>query len=222
MNSRMSWRNNSSDFTDIAICMNEIIGYVYMITNNVNGKRYVGITKRSIETRFKEHIKCSRKLHSKQIINHAIAKYGIENFSIEKLEECKSLTRMRDAEMSWIEKMQSHVSFNGYNVSMCAQHSLGIKQTDETKRKLSEINRGEKHPMYGKHHTEEAKRAISKNSAFRTPVDQLDLMGNLIAKFETITEAAMMTNHPDYTKIGLCCRGVRKTTRGFRWRYSDR
>jgi len=49
---------------------------------------------------------------------------------------------------------------------------IGRKHTEETKKKLSEINRGEKNPMWnihhygemspmwGKHHTEETKRKI--------------------------------------------------------------
>lgn len=32
------------------------MGYIYKITNNINGKMYVGKTERSINKRFSEHI----------------------------------------------------------------------------------------------------------------------------------------------------------------------
>jgi 5-methylcytosine-specific restriction endonuclease McrA len=37
----------------------------------------------------------------------------------------------------------------------------GLKFSDETKRKMSEARKGNKHPMFGKHHTEESKKKIS-------------------------------------------------------------
>lgn len=36
----------------------------------------------------------------------------------------------------------------------------GLKFSDETKRKMSDAHKGEKHPMFGKHHSEESKQKI--------------------------------------------------------------
>ena len=55
--------------------------YVYLITNNINNKKYVGITN-NYKKRFGNH-KCS----TKQIIGKAIQKYGAENFSFDVIEE---------------------------------------------------------------------------------------------------------------------------------------
>jgi len=41
-----------------------------------------------------------------------------------------------------------------------SQAKRGIKLSEETKRKLSEINSGEKHPKFGTHHSEETRRKI--------------------------------------------------------------
>ena len=38
----------------------EYEGYIYLITNSVNGKQYVGQTMRSIKERYSEHIRKSR------------------------------------------------------------------------------------------------------------------------------------------------------------------
>ena len=65
------------------------MAFIYVITNDLNGKQYVGKTSRSIEERFKEHIrdKDYRKNEKRPLYN-AMNKYGIEHFSIKVLEEC--------------------------------------------------------------------------------------------------------------------------------------
>ena len=59
---------------------------VYLITNRVNGKRYVGITSRGYQERFKEHIHDALN-GSKTILHNAIRKYGQDNFDIILLED---------------------------------------------------------------------------------------------------------------------------------------
>ena len=59
-------------------------GYIYLITNKVNEKHYVGQTTKTIEWRWKQHV-----YHSKRDdtpLYYAIRKYGIENFYIELLD----------------------------------------------------------------------------------------------------------------------------------------
>jgi hypothetical protein len=48
----------------------------------------------------------------------------------------------------------------------------GIKPSDETKRKMSKSGKGSKNSMYGKHHTEEAKKKISDFNIGRTHSDE--------------------------------------------------
>ena len=57
-------------------------GYVYKITNSINGKIYIGQTKHSIEERFKGHLKQSKvdKEQDHSILHEAIRKYGEKNF----------------------------------------------------------------------------------------------------------------------------------------------
>lgn len=51
----------------------------------------------------------------------------------------------------------------------------------------------------------------------RIPIEQLDLSGNLIAKYESITQAVKNTGI-DHTTISRCIKGIRKTTHNFKWR----
>lgn len=60
----------------------EVMG-IYMITNKVNGKIYIG-SSMNIRNRWRDH----RNKERNTIIHHAIKKYGEDNFLIEVLEKC--------------------------------------------------------------------------------------------------------------------------------------
>ena len=59
---------------------------VYLITNTVNGKKYVGVTKHGYQFRFHQHILESRANHHNSILHKAIVKYGEDKFIVEPLE----------------------------------------------------------------------------------------------------------------------------------------
>ena len=59
---------------------------IYLITNSLNGKKYVGQSI-DIQRRFKEHQSNSRYKLGREI-DIAIKEYGKENFTYEVLEEC--------------------------------------------------------------------------------------------------------------------------------------
>ena len=60
------------------------MGYIYKVTNNINGKMYIGQTRRTIEQRWKQHIYDSFNNSLDTSAFHcAIRKYGIEAFKIE-------------------------------------------------------------------------------------------------------------------------------------------
>ena len=67
-----------------------IMGTIYKIENNINGKIYIGQTIQSLKTRFKRHCSFSALSDSeaKMPIKKAIKKYGKENFTISVVEEC--------------------------------------------------------------------------------------------------------------------------------------
>lgn len=67
------------------------MGYIYKIVNDINNKIYIGKTEFNIEKRFKEHCQDSKKGYENRPLYKAMNKYGIEHFSIEKIEECNNL-----------------------------------------------------------------------------------------------------------------------------------
>lgn len=60
---------------------------IYKIQNKQNGKIYIGQSN-DIERRIKEHCYPNRYKKSRCLIDYAIHKYGVENFTYETVEEC--------------------------------------------------------------------------------------------------------------------------------------
>ena len=90
--------------------------YIYKITNQINGKLYIGKTLESIEHRWKQHISDSKKENIKnRPLYSAFNKYGIENFTIEPIEECE-VKDIDERERYWIEYFNSFE--NGYNATL--------------------------------------------------------------------------------------------------------
>lgn len=92
--------------------------YVYKITNDINGKVYIGQTN-DLKRRWKEHCNDKRKGH---LITLAIRKYGKENFSMEVLyfgEDYNS------KEKEFISKFKSRDKKYGYNIAPGGQDSHG-------------------------------------------------------------------------------------------------
>lgn len=90
-------------------------GFIYKITNRVNGKVYIGQTRFTVEHKFKQHYKNYNIEHRQRPLYHAFAKYGIDNFSVETIEEC-SIEKLNEREIYWI---AYYDSFNkGYNATL--------------------------------------------------------------------------------------------------------
>jgi group I intron endonuclease len=133
-------------------------GYIYKITNNVNGKIYVGKTKSTIPSRFNQHTLALKKYieNGKKSVKlyNAMAKYGIENFSIEEIEKCPFDT-LSEREIFWINELDSRNSDVGYNICKGGECGpggpmfAGHKHTEETKQKMSADRTGSKNSNYG-------------------------------------------------------------------------
>lgn len=100
------------------------MAYIYKIINNINKKVYIGQTKRTIEIRWKQHL---REYKDKDYaLYKAMRKYGIENFTIEVIENC-SEEELNEKEEFYIRKYNSHINFeksNGYNMTLGGQNII--------------------------------------------------------------------------------------------------
>lgn len=156
----------------------EKVPYTVYCHTSPSGKKYIGITMQTVEKRWENgygYKKCPR-------IYGAIKKYGWENFTHEILMTGLTKEEAEKEEIRLIAELNTADERFGYNIenggNVTGTHS------EETKRKISEGNKGkkvsektkekwrrtveknqsihgEKNPFYGKHHTEETKRAHS-------------------------------------------------------------
>lgn len=106
-------------------------GVVYLITNTINNKKYVGITTRNISDRFKEHCKAN------SYIGKAIRKYGKNNFVIQILDMAHSKEDLFDLEVKYISNYNSYR--DGYNQTIGGDgaslvEDLELKLTNKQKR----------------------------------------------------------------------------------------
>jgi len=87
------------------------MGYIYKITNTINNKVYIGMTKGRVIDRWGEHKTSSKFLNYPIYV--AMRKYGLENFVYETIEECDELN-LQEREIFWISYYNSYLGA-GYN-----------------------------------------------------------------------------------------------------------
>ena len=115
-------------------------GFIYKITNKVNGKSYIGQTVQSVKERFYQHCatKCSQAILN-MVIHKAITKYGKSNFTIEVIEEVES-ANLNDRERYWIRYYDSYN--NGYNSTEGGQDGIKLFKNLDTESIVREYKSG--------------------------------------------------------------------------------
>lgn len=98
---------------------------VYLITNLVNNKKYVGITHNTIEHRFEEHIQKSRCKNGNWVLHRALRKYGVDNFKIELLEDNIDKEQIGEKETYYIHLYDTYN--NGYNMTLGGAGTSGYR-----------------------------------------------------------------------------------------------
>ena len=163
---------------------NKICG-VYLITNNLNGMSYAGQS-RHCKYRWLEHKKPSKNVAP---IDKAINEYGAENFTFKIEKECLP-EELDFYERETIKKYNTLWS-NGYNKYTGGKS--GFDMCEESKRKLSELEKGKKKPP----HSEDTKRKMSETKKNTPKPKWLTPEGEIR---EMITTNAQRW-HPDWVLI---------------------
>lgn len=97
------------------------LGRIYLISNDINNKVYVGQTIQTLNKRFNGHCCYSKSDRSANMyIKRAIHKYGRDKFHISLIEECP-INMLDDREKHWISFYDSYE--NGYNLTRGGQDS---------------------------------------------------------------------------------------------------
>ena len=87
------------------------MGIIYLVENKINGKFYVGKTKRNLKKRKKEH----ENYYKHSLLSKAICKYGKENFKWNTIDKSNNENTLKVLEMKYIKQFESLSTQWGYN-----------------------------------------------------------------------------------------------------------
>lgn len=131
---------------------------IYKATNTTNGKVYIGFDSKwpSRKRKHKNVMeKCDYNFHK------ALKKYGWDNFVWEIIYQSKDKSHcLKFMEPYFINEYNSFI--DGYNMTLGGDGNFGLKHTEETKRKISKINKGNKYSE-GRILSQDTKNKISKS-----------------------------------------------------------
>ena len=132
--------------------MKEPKGYVYKITNQINGHWYIG----------SHNGKRSNYMGSGKILKLAIKKHGIENFTKEILFYSKNF---QSDETKILTDLDAANDPNSYNIINTGEGGmLGLKHSEENKQKWRENWTGENNPNYQREYSDEERKAMSERN----------------------------------------------------------
>jgi group I intron endonuclease len=137
--------------------------HIYLVTNLINGKMYVGQTVKEVKERWRIHLKCARTGYRNRLYG-AIRKYGPEAFVAEGLTECDNQEQLNALEEMWIILLDTKNPEVGYNMTSggdgCSGYSfskasrtkmrlsaLGRKASQATRDALSKAHKGKPKPL---------------------------------------------------------------------------
>ena len=211
------------------------MGYIYKITNSINGKMYIGKTEHlNPENRWKEHLHdCKRFKNEKRPLYDAMNKYGCENFYFEVLDNTNDSNQLCELEKYYIELYNTYIgseNCNGYNATVGGDGKpyLDLDENDVIKYHINEacyvVGRTSEHfnvdkmtikKVLKKHNiTWVSKSDFNKNKTMNIygGVCQIDPDNlSVINCYNTIYEAKLYFNKPKSSTITEACIGKRKS-----------
>lgn len=143
---------------------------IYLITNKVNGKRYIGRSN-NISRRFAEH-KCKSSIKKNNPLANDLKIYTVNSFDFSIIEIVESETMLDDREIYWIAKLKPEYNkciggkgAKGYSHSQETKEMLKtlgklqweLKSDKEKQNQISNISKGR---PFGYEHTEETKEKL--------------------------------------------------------------
>lgn len=212
--------------------------YIYKISNDINDKLYIGKTLYTIERRWSQH---KNNAKTRKDLEHlplysAMNKYGIEHFTIEKIEEVLDEKQLSEREQYWIKYYNTYNY--GYNASVGGDglqlydydYIWDLWEQGNTIKQISALipcNDYVVRTVLDIHNvsTEERKnrsayRQDEGHKLYRRQVNQIDIFTNkIIHTYNSVREAALEIGC-DSSYLSKLCQN-NKIAFGFKWEYQD-
>lgn len=209
------------------------MGFIYLVENNINGKKYVGQTVNSINTRWIQHKSEAKRLVPNVYFIRAINKYGPENFTVSQLEECDDCL-LDEREQYYIKLYDTFNKDKGYNSTYGGNSNN--KKYDRTQilqlwnngysvGEIANLIKSCPQTVSSVLHDfeiskQETRKRGQKLVDRKKKIFQYDLNGNLINTFSWIGEAVEKTGIGE-TTIRDVCNHRRATGYGYIWCHED-
>lgn len=200
---------------------------IYKIINPT-GKIYIGQST-NINKRWLYYKNNFKHINRQPALYNSLAKYGWDKHKTEILEEC-SIEQLNERETYWKQYYLNQVEGDWSKVLFCDLHDQGVgPRSEQTKRKISEGNKGKKKPNAGirGNRGEKWKLWITKNSRFskpdwsekcKKPVLMIDKnTKQMLKEFKSVTEAANYIGVKQ-ASLSLALNKENKTSGGFIWK----
>lgn len=175
----------------------DTFGFIYLTTNNANGKKYIGQRKIDKRNAWKDYI------GSGVALTRAVKKYGPNAFSKEILDVANCEDELNEKEIFWISQYDANRNKNFYNITPGGQHGLGWR---------------EYYQMFDPEKYKEI--SLKRTAPNKKPVNQLDSNGVFIKQFPSAIDASIETGI-SFSHICSVCRGNRKCAGGYCWQYAN-
>ena len=214
----------------------EIKNYIiYKVQNTITGECYIGATTKSIEERKQDHLQKANSRHG-QKFHDAIYSTGADNFKWEQIDTASNTNELAEKETKYIydfkaqeegynsdcgggfQKLVYQYNENGilidtYNSLTEIKETLGIDKQRISSACLNSTMYDGSFWSYRK-----LEKIIPKTDLRIKVVNQYSLNQEFIENFKSASEASRQTGNSK-SCITKCCRGERKTSGGFIWKY---
>ena len=202
------------------------MGFIYLITNKLNNKQYVGKTEYTIIDRWKEHKKNYKSLRDNMPIHKAMFKYGEGYFEICQLEECDN-SLLNEREKYWIKYYNTY--YNGYNATLGGDGAPKyekskieeIWQSGKTISEIEELTGADRHTVAKILKLSGINTMDFKRRSNGRVVLQYSLDGKLMARYESLTIAAEAMGRDNVSNIRSCCNKTSASAYNYLWKYED-
>lgn len=197
---------------------------VYVHTNKLNGKRYVGITSKSkVEHRWNS----GRGYKENPHFYSAITKYGWDSFTHEILFDGMSGQEAKAKEIELIREWRTQDARYGYNMTSGGDGTPDYHPSEETRKKLSNARRKENlseetlqrrsEGLRGRKFSDEHKKKIGDGNSKRIKMFTKD--GVLMKVFRSARDAEEELGI-SHSHISQCCHGSRQSAGGYQWQFA--